>query len=247
MPCCPTKTDAAPTNRNYELQGEMLKDVGGMQTYFTGKRSSKVVLIGFMDVFGLSKQIKEGADQLENQELAVYLPDFLNGETATLEMIDPKTIEQKEARNNFMQKLSSPLHWPKLTTVIENIEKIHGQDVKIGAYGFCWGAKVLITYPNRKRFLGIGCAHPAFLDPVDAENVYIPVCFLCSKDEDPEVIDAWKKNFGNSPNFSKSYFETFDEMHHGWMSARANLSDPENRKYFDLGYQIFSKFFKGLT
>lgn len=32
-----------------------------------------------------------------------------------------------------------------------------------------------------------------------------------------------------------SYVDTYSTMHHGWMGARANLEDAENKKEFERG------------
>ena len=58
-------------------------------------------------------------------------------------------------------------------------------------------------------------AHPAFLDPKDAESVTIPMCILASKDENAEAV----KSFSETLKVEK-YVETFADQIHGWMGAR---------------------------
>ncbi|CAB10809.1 Dienelactone hydrolase family protein [Schizosaccharomyces pombe] len=245
--CCPTSRGAAASNKSYTFKGKEIENFGGLTTYVVGSTSNTRVLIGFMDIFGLSDQIKEGADKLADDGFTVYLPDFLEGKPLPVTALPPKTPEDQKLCNDFFSTRISPnLHWPKLAKVVEAVRANHGPNVTIGTYGFCWGAKVLVTYPATIDFVGIASCHPSFPDSADAANVHCPVLFLCSKDEDAKIIKEWEEAFKTNPAYAKSSFETFSDMFHGWMAARADLSNPEQRKRFDEGYQKVSSFFQSL-
>ncbi|EPX72452.1 dienelactone hydrolase [Schizosaccharomyces octosporus yFS286] len=222
-------------------------DFGGLRTYAVGCPSNKKVLVGIMDVFGFSEQIKIGADKLAQSGFTVYLPDFFDGAALPVNAFSVDTPEMQKIRNDFFTNhLPSHLHYPKLEKVLNAIKSTHGNDVQIGTYGLCWGAKILLTYANNSEFVGIACPHPSFPDPADAKNVHVPVLFLSSKDEDANIINAWEEEFKKDPAYKQSSFQTYHDMHHGFMAARADLSNDNNRKCFFEGYEKMNTFFQSL-
>lgn len=68
------------------------------------------------------------------------------------------------------------------------------------------------------------------LDAADARAMTIPHICLASPDEPAADVTAYAEALG-----PKSEVETYSTMFHGWMGARANLSDDENCKEFDRG------------
>lgn len=70
-------------------------------------------------------------------------------------------------------------------------------------------------------------------DGADAKNAVIPHVVLASKEESTDVTAEYKAAFDKST--LGSYVDTYATMHHGWMGARANLEDPENKKEYYRG------------
>ncbi|EPY53977.1 dienelactone hydrolase family protein [Schizosaccharomyces cryophilus OY26] len=244
--CCPTNLGPAAASGSYTFQGKEI-NFGGLNTYAVGCPSNKKVLVGVLDVFGLSEQIKIGADKLAQAGYTVYLPDFFEGSALPVDAMFSRTPEDQKLCSEFYStRISPPLHFPKLEKVLNAVKSTHGNDVQIGAYGVCWGAKVLVTYPNTSEFVGIACPHASFPDPADAKNVHVPVLFLSSKDEDASIISAWEEEFKKNPAYKQSAFHTYSDMHHGFMAARADLSNDNNRKCFYEGYEKISTFFQSL-
>jgi dienelactone hydrolase len=85
----------------------------------------------------------------------------------------------------------------------------------------------------------IAQVHPALVDPEDGKNFTIPVVMLPSKDEDAEAVKAFERNLE-----VKSRVETFGDMVHGWMAARADLKDEKVKKEYQRGYGIVLDFFE---
>ncbi|EPY50091.1 dienelactone hydrolase family protein [Schizosaccharomyces cryophilus OY26] len=244
--CCPTNIGAVPPSGKYTFQGKEI-NFGGLNTYAVGSISNKKVILSVLDVFGLSEQIKIGADKLAQAGFTVYLPDFFKGSPLPVESYPPITSEQKKVCSEFFSTRVSPAdHLPNLEKVLDAIKSTHGNDVQIGALGYCWGAKLLVTYPHTSEFVNIACCHAAFIDPADARNVHVPVFFLSSKDEDANIIDGFEEEFKNNPAYKQSSFQTYHDMHHGFMSGRADLSNENNKKRYDEGYEKLIAFFQFL-
>ncbi|EEB07937.1 dienelactone hydrolase [Schizosaccharomyces japonicus yFS275] len=242
--CCPTNLGAQPPNEDHVPQGKIVPDIGGLTTYVSGPATGKRVVLMFEDIFGLSSQLKEGADLLGSHGFTAYAPDFLRGHALPLDSYPPVTPEHKKLVDEFMTKRISPsLYWVLVEQFLGTIRSIHGDDVKIGIVGYCWGAKVLTTHPF-KGVSGVAMAHPSFLDPLDARNVLAPVYMIATSDEDKNAVEGFKREFASSPFHSQSHFEVFDDMHHGFMAARADLTNPANRSRFDEGYRKFIGFFE---
>jgi dienelactone hydrolase len=74
----------------------------------------------------------------------------------------------------------------------------------------------------------------SLLDPNDAKAITIPHIVLASKDEDAAIMAEYKTALEGRAGLD-SYVDTYPNMHHGWMGARANLEDAENKKEFERG------------
>ena len=79
---------------------------------------------------------------------------------------------------------------------------------------------------------------PARVDPEDAKKVTIPLAMLASKDEPADTVKAFHEALS-----TPKLLETFHTQVHGWMSARADLEDPEVKKEYERGYQLALNFF----
>lgn len=64
----------------------------------------------------------------------------------------------------------------------------------------------------------------------DAKAMTIPHICLASPDEPANDVKAYAEALGPD-----SEVDTYSTMFHGWMGARANLSDKENREEFERG------------
>jgi dienelactone hydrolase len=118
------------------------------------------------------------------------------------------------------------------------------EDKGLGTFGLCWGAKVAILAatadPEGGLFGATGQAHPAGLDVEDAKRLKAPHICLASKDEAKDVVAGYAKALADNPG---AVVETYANMFHGWMGARANLEDEENRSEYEKGYRQVAEFF----
>jgi len=71
------------------------------------------------------------------------------------------------------------------------------------------------------------------LETEDAKKIVIPHVVLASNGEDKKIVDEYAEVLVGEGK--KSEVEYYGNMHHGWMGARANLSDAENLKEYERG------------
>ncbi|CAG8092610.1 unnamed protein product [Penicillium salamii] len=71
------------------------------------------------------------------------------------------------------------------------------------------------------------------MDAVDALPLAIPHIVLASKDEPAEAVAGYAKTIESSSQGGA--VETYSNMWHGWMSARADLDGEESRAEYIRG------------
>lgn len=76
------------------------------------------------------------------------------------------------------------------------------------------------------------------VDASDAEGLSVPTMLLASKEEPDEEV----KKFEDTLKVAK-HVETFKDQIHGWMAARADLSDNRVKEEYERGYKTVLEFF----
>lgn len=80
------------------------------------------------------------------------------------------------------------------------------------------------------------------LETTDAENLAIPHLVLASKDEPADAVKGYADII--SKNGIGGFVETYGNMWHGWMGARADLDKDESLKEYIRGYAQAAEFFE---
>lgn len=80
--------------------------------------------------------------------------------------------------------------------------------------------------------------HPAMVAADDASGITIPYIMLPSKDEPKEDVEKWQKGVKTA-----NVVEWFPTQVHGWMAARADLSDEKVQSEYNRGYKMVLDFF----
>lgn len=211
----------------------------------TGPRGAKKALLCVYDIFGLHSHTLQGADRLTAlmPDTLILVPDFFKGEPASPDWIPADTEEKKQRLTTFMATKADPE--PNLRTLLSLTAAAQAEFGSVrfwGVYGLCWGGKLsaLVSGPNTP-FLASGTAHPGRLDVADAKALTIPyICLFSKQDGDEATVSAYTETLAKSPT---NYVEKYGTMHHGWMGARANLSDKDNIAEYERGYQKFADFY----
>jgi hypothetical protein len=105
---------------------------------------------------------------------------------------------------------------------------------------YCWGGKVvaLTLKASTNPFSAGAAAHPAMVDPADAEGLTVPFALLASQDENQEDVKKFEAAL-KVPH----HVETFADQIHGWMAARSNLEDERVKAEYERGYKTLLDFF----
>ncbi|KAI1090942.1 hypothetical protein F5B19DRAFT_503467 [Rostrohypoxylon terebratum] len=200
-------------------------ELGNYKTYVTGPNDAEKGIIVIYDIFGYFDQTLQGADIL-----------------ATGKKFPPDTEEKQKNVGGFF---SDPEHVPHTVAaqLPEYFKAVQASNPSIkswGILGYCWGGKVasLITSGDSNFFQIAAAAHPAMVDPAEAEGVKVPFILLASGEEPAETV----KEFESKLKVPK-HVETFSDQVHGFMAARADLSNPRVREEYARGYQTVLDFF----
>jgi len=244
MTCEACKTIPPVVAEGYEPKGTY-EEIAGLKTYVVGDQSAATkAIVDVYDIFGLANQTLQGADALAAALGAVVLvPDFLEGEYAKPEFFGQLTPEKQAIKDAFMARVSAFSNFTdKLSAVVQAGKTKFPSVTSWGSVGLCWGGKVIVLLSGPGAiFKASAQVHPGMLAAEDAEKLTIPHMVLASNGEDAEVVKQYKAIIEGEGKIGE--VETYATMHHGWMGARANLSNADNLKEYERGYNQLSGFF----
>jgi len=207
--------------------------------YETGDEKSEYAIVVCYDIFGFSPQAMQVCDMIaEGVGARVIMPDFLDGE--------PWPLDKPIVASELMKWIGEVGTWEKLgASWTALVERLRAQGVKkIGAMGFCWGGKVAMKATEAGLSDATASPHPSFFrhdffHPLPKA----PVCLLLSKD-DPQMEEEEKLVKAHEGSNPISVFERFPNMHHGFMAARGDFNNPENKREMERGVNILINFYK---
>lgn len=229
--------------KGYKPKGSY-EEIGGFKTYVTGPADATKGIVVIYDIFGYFEQTLQGADILaysDEQKYKVYIPDWFQGKPCPIEIYPPDNDEKKKQLGDFFGTNPPPKVAGLMPDYVKAIKDSNTSISKFGVLGFCWGGKVvaLSVKASTNPFSVAASAHPAMVDPADAEGIKIPFALLASKEEPDEAV----KKFENALQVPK-HVETFKDQIHGWMAARSNLSDERVKEEYERGYETVLTFFR---
>ncbi|KAI5845583.1 Alpha/Beta hydrolase protein [Morchella snyderi] len=227
---------------DYTLKGTFL-EIGGLRTYVTGNANAKAAVLILFDIFSYSSQIQQGADIIAaSGDYLVVMPDYFMGNVLDHTLYPPDTPEKWAIIKDFIQ------NWADFQKGIENtkvflpaLKEQYKSIESTAAVGFCWGGKVAVLMSGEDTPFKVTIqVHPGQFDAENAKGVTIPHMILASKDEPADVVAASAEALKSSKIEAvrdAAVVETYPTMRHGWMAARADLSDEENVKEYERGYK----------
>ncbi|KAF7971838.1 hypothetical protein HWV62_19855 [Athelia sp. TMB] len=162
----------------------------------------------------------------------------------------PKDDSDKQALQAFFGPEGAAHPASNIGKLIKLAEALKADGVKnVGAYGFCWGAKICISAGAEGTPLSsVAMVHPAqvMLSAEDAEKLTVPLAMYISKDESADEARQYNKInaiIAKKPFASKSDSKNYENMFHGFGSARADLKNEDNKKEFEDVYGKLATFF----
>ncbi|KAI1128547.1 Alpha/Beta hydrolase protein [Nemania abortiva] len=230
-------------SEGYEPKGQYI-DVDGLKTYVTGPPDADKAILAAYDIFGFFPQILQGADILATgdaeQSYQVFMPDFFNGNPASIDWYPPTNDEQIALVTEWFKDAQWSIHKPKLPGILQAAQKINPNIKAWGIMGYCWGGKMasIVAGDDPGLFKAAVQTSPARIDAEDGARVKVPTMMLASQGESVESVEEYEKSL-TVPH----HVERFEDQVHGFMSARANLKDGRVKAEYERGYALALKFF----
>ncbi|KAI0522191.1 hypothetical protein F5B22DRAFT_463577 [Xylaria bambusicola] len=225
----------------YDPKGSY-EELGGYKSYVTGPSDAAKGVVTIYDIFGYYPQTLQGADIMAlsgTTKYKVFIPDWFKGDPADLSWFPPDNEEKQQKLGAFFQKHPPPSVASRVPGYVKALSEKYPEIKEWAILGFCWGGKVvsLVTASPENPFKAGVEAHPAMVDPKDAEGIKIPLALLASKDENPEDVKKFEANLTGP-----KHVETFPDQIHGWMAARSDLDDERVKSEYKRGYQVVLNF-----
>ncbi|KAK3695033.1 Alpha/Beta hydrolase protein [Podospora appendiculata] len=230
-------------SKGYAAKGTY-EDIDGLKTYTTGPSDATKGIIVIYDIFGYFDQTLQGADILatstDHQPYKVLMPDWFAGSPCPIEWYPPNTDDKKQKLGAFFGKNPPPGVAARLPGYVASLRAKYPSITSWGILGFCWGGKVvsLVTSGGSNPFAVAAEAHPAMVDPAEAEGIKVPFIMLASGEEPADKVELFRQKL-SVPN----HVEIFKDQIHGWMAARSDLADPRVKEEYVRGYKTVLDFF----
>ncbi|GAB0134477.1 hypothetical protein EsDP_00002846 [Epichloe bromicola] len=132
--------------------------------------------------------------------------------------------------------------YPSVKGFFEQLRKERGDQLSVGAAGFCWGYKHIVTLSHGVENAATPLidaaltAHPSFLSiPSDIEKIKVPVSFACPEDDNqvtPPKIESIRSIVEKLPAASRGEVRVYENTGHGF-AVRADLKVPDVAKQAD--------------
>lgn len=210
----------------------------------TGPADAAKGLISIFDIFGFVGQTLQGADILAlgngKQTHKVFMPDWFNGNAVPTEWYPPDTEEKQRKLGEWFGNNDPGSIAAALPQYVRAAQAANPSIESWAILGYCWGGKVveLVTSSDANPFAAAAVAHPAMIDPKSADTIRVPFLLLASGEDPVNDVKAFESNLK-----VENHVETFKDQVHGWMAARADLSDARKKAEYARGYQTVLDFF----
>ncbi|CAK7213532.1 hypothetical protein SCUCBS95973_001825 [Sporothrix curviconia] len=216
-----------------------------LPVYSAGPSDATTVIVGVYDIFSLHQNTLQGVDHLAaTYGCRVVLPDLFRGESWPVDNMPPKEgpaalTAWVQARGNWEAQIR-----PALVAVVNKAKEEGAQ--KLGAYGFCFGAKKLVQAQPDGLFDAVALIHPSFFVAEDGDAMQVPSLLVPSSGEDLAIMDGFWSRVQSKGGVvaEKSIRKDFTDVHHGFASARSNWADPRLAGRARDCYALMIRFFK---
>nr|XP_043624004.1 endo-1,3;1,4-beta-D-glucanase-like [Erigeron canadensis] len=202
-PQCCENPPAASTGGEF---GEVLQ-IASLNTYVTGNSDMKSAVVLVSDIYGYAApKLRKLADKVASAGYYVVVPDLLHGDPVT-----PESILQDWLKNHAPEQavgLVKPL-----------IQALKEKGIsKVGAAGFCWGAKVVVELAKDADVQVAALLHPSFVTLDDIKGVKVPIGILGAEIDQrspPELIKEFEAALVAKPEVD-CFVKIYPGVTHGW-------------------------------
>ncbi|KAI3459339.1 hypothetical protein Pfo_016002 [Paulownia fortunei] len=203
--CCENPPTLSPNSGAGELQ-----ELGGLNCYVSGPADSKISVILISDIFGYeAPNLRKLADKVAAAGFYTVVPDFFQGDAYVPENLEkpfPIWIRGHGPDQGFED--AKPV-----------IEAVKSKGItKIGAAGFCWGAKVVVELAKYAYIEAGVLLHPSFVSVDDIQGVKVPISILGAEIDQmspPELVKQFEIALNTKPEVD-GFVKIFPGVSHGW-------------------------------
>ncbi|XP_071940386.1 endo-1,3;1,4-beta-D-glucanase-like [Coffea arabica] len=206
-----------------------VEELGGLQSYVTGSADSEIAVLLVSDVFGYeAPKLRKLADKVAGAGFFVVVPDFFFG--------DPVLVLEGTDIDAWLKKHGPDQGFEHAKSVIEALK---GKGItKVGAVGFCWGAKVVVELATYACIQAAVILHPAFVTLEDIQGVKVPMSILGAETDQtgpPELLRKFGQALDAKPEVD-GFVKIFPGVAHGW-SVRYKDEDEKEVKAAEEAHQ----------
>jgi len=224
------------------------KSYGGFEkVYVAGPEKSDNAIIAVYDIFGFFPQTQQGADIIASSlKTTVYMPNFFEPKDPfPISKFPPESDQDKADLQAFFGPDGAAFAPNNISKLIKLTQALKSDGYKhVGAYGYCWGAKICISSGTAGTPLdAVAMVHPAMLSADDANKLTIPLAMYITKDEPIAEYNKINDIIAKKPFASKNDSKNYENMFHGFAAARANLENEDNKKEFEDVYKKLVTYF----
>jgi len=179
-----------------ETTGTLTKIAGGIEAYIAEPKGKtvheKTAILFLPDVIGIWENSKLIADQYAANGYYTLIPDLFNGDALSLnrpEGFDLMSWLTKGTGGN------NPHTYEAVDPIVEkSIKWLKEQGfTKIGAVGYCFGAKYVVRFLTSTGGLSVGfVAHPSFVDESELAAITGPLSIAAA--ETDQIFPAEKRH-----------------------------------------------------
>ncbi|KAL0434492.1 UNVERIFIED_CONTAM: 1,4-beta-D-glucanase [Sesamum latifolium] len=203
--CCSNPPTLTPDCGAGEVQ-----ELGGLSCYVSGSADSKIAVILISDIFGYeAPKLRKLADKVAAAGYYTVVPDYFRGDPCDAErfhQVFPGWIKIHGPEQGFED--TKPL-----------IEALKSKGItKIGAAGFCWGAKVVVELAKEGYIQAGVLLHPSLISVEDIQGVKVPLSILGAEHDQsspPELVRQFETVLNAKPEVD-AFVKIFPGVSHGW-------------------------------
>ncbi|KAL4590217.1 hypothetical protein LXL04_003143 [Taraxacum kok-saghyz] len=200
--CC----ENPPTLASVGESSDVLQ-IASLNSYVSGNTDSKIAVLLISDVYDYgAPKLRKLADKVASAGYYVVVPDFFHG--------DPKTPE--DSLQDWIKNHRQMEAIPFAKSVIQALKE-KGIS-KIGAAGFCWGAKVVVELAKEAEIQVAAILHPALLTLDDIKGVKVSIAILgaeIDKWSPPELVKEFELALKAKPEIDH-FVKIYSGVSHGW-------------------------------
>lgn len=195
--------------------GGHVEDLGGLKCYISGSVDSKIAVLLVADVFGYeAPHLRMIAQKVAAAGFFVVVPDFFNGDpyVAGTPIADWLKLHGPDQGFEYAKPVIEALKSKGIT--------------KVGAAGYCWGAKVVVELSKYAYIQAAVLLHPSFVTLEDMEAVKAPISVLGAENDQkspPELVKKFEGALKAKGEINCSV-KIFPGVAHGW-SVRYDDND----------------------